>query len=118
MSARERLFGFVEAGAEEEDLPAFASALDAYRDEILADAAESLSNHRISGLSDTVLNILTTYGFFNPANAVPELEKTLAAFRRHLLAMRKAPAERPCGCTVRFERHLDSCPTVTARRTR
>lgn len=92
--------------------------LDAYRDEVLAEAAESLSNHRISGLSDMVLNILLAYGFYNPANAVPELEKTLAAVRRHLLAMRKAPSDRPCGCTVRFERHLDSCPTLATRKTR
>lgn len=33
---RARLFGFVQAGAEEEDLPSFAAAIDAYRDAVLA----------------------------------------------------------------------------------
>lgn len=38
MSARETLFGFVQAGAEEDDLPTFAAAVDAFRAEILAEA--------------------------------------------------------------------------------
>jgi len=42
MSARENLFGFVEAGAEEEDLPAFAVAIDAFRAEAVAEAADAL----------------------------------------------------------------------------
>jgi hypothetical protein len=37
MSARDELFGFVEAGAEEEDLPTFAAAIDAFRAEVLAE---------------------------------------------------------------------------------
>lgn len=41
MSAREELFGFVAAGAEEADLPTFAAALDAYRAEVLRDAADA-----------------------------------------------------------------------------
>lgn len=38
MNAREKLFGFVQAGAEEEDLPTFAAALDSYRTEALRKA--------------------------------------------------------------------------------
>lgn len=38
MSARDALFGFVAAGAEEEDLPTFAAALDAYAAEVAATA--------------------------------------------------------------------------------
>ncbi|MGW1492623.1 hypothetical protein [Streptomyces sp. NPDC002402] len=38
MSARENLFGFVEAGAQEEDLPTFAAAVDAHAAEVVEDA--------------------------------------------------------------------------------
>jgi hypothetical protein len=40
LTARDRLFGFVEAGAEESDLPTFAAALDTYRAEVLRGAAD------------------------------------------------------------------------------
>lgn len=42
MSARETLFGFVQAGAEEADLPTFAAAVDAYRAEVLNEAADAI----------------------------------------------------------------------------
>jgi len=42
MTARDELFGFVEVGAEEEDLPTFAAAIEAFRAEVLADAGKTL----------------------------------------------------------------------------
>ena len=44
MSARERLFGFVQAGAEEADLPTFAAAVDAHRDEVRTEDARLLED--------------------------------------------------------------------------
>lgn len=53
MSAREGLFGFVVAGAEEGDLPTFARALDAYRAEVLREAADALDeSDRLRDLTD------------------------------------------------------------------
>ena len=40
MSARAALFGFIQAGAEEGDLPTFAAAVDAYRAEVLNEGAD------------------------------------------------------------------------------
>lgn len=42
MSARADLFGFVQAGADEADLPTFAAAVDTYRTEVLVKAVGRL----------------------------------------------------------------------------
>jgi len=47
-SARDALFGFVQAGAEEADLPSFAAAVDAYRAEVFDEAAALLRNRAAS----------------------------------------------------------------------
>ena len=50
----------------------------------LNDVADKLTFRDATRLWDQVNNVLLGYGFYNPANSVPETEKVFALFRQHL----------------------------------
>lgn len=57
----------------------------------LHEAAEKLTIREATPLWDAVNNVLLKYGFYNPANSVPETEKVFELFRAHLHEMADKP---------------------------
>lgn len=87
-----------------------ASALiEAFRGQVLAEAAEHLE--RIA--DETEAQVVAHFG---PASGIgpgsADMVREAARSVRSLSA--RTVQDRPCGCSARFTRHADGCPTLTA----
>lgn len=91
MSARDETLRRLAMSFGEYDEARDNALLDAHRAEVraetLREAAEALTFHKATSLFDAINNILLRYGFYNPANSVPETEKVFGLFREHLHRM-------------------------------